>query len=537
MYRILVAAILAGATMGAAHAASQADALKTYVDTLSAQAMQATGDEAALPTGLAPDAGFSPGGARAFFPAASVGWSAVEDGLRIEPWVENVTLPTFPPITLPQHAGYYLLGRQQNTDGTRWRGWVARVTLAGQLDTGFGYNGWLYSDAADTIADAALGSNRAYFLGNTQFGMPTTRVMCVDFGTHDSCYSPLAGLQLWNTTSTGSNTAAYAQRLIYDSRYGLFVAARIMNTSFGQLAGVARVNPSNGSLVTSFGNGGYYTGMSLTGHLSANVLSLNDMALPRQGTPGGTRLYVAGQGKRGNGSHNAFTFALDPDTGLLATNWGWYWYWWEGSYTGRTTAISALTVLSDGRLAFAGWLDSGDPNYQPMYLGVVRPDGSNDPGFCPGGTVSMCLVDTNANGGSGATAWEYKPYSTPVALAQTRAGDLIVADRFRDYGFAAVAPISNVHQRVRQYTGTGFPQVKDSRALDLGASASTTRWSRPFGLWVGGTGLWNYTGGTGYGEEVVAMIGTRRWTNADFDATVLHLRLQEALLSDGFEGP
>lgn len=539
MFKILMAVMLVAATAatGPANAATQANALKAYADAMHSQEVQAGTAAGMAPTGFLPDTGFAPSGVRIVWPPATSGWSGVEDGLRIEPWIGSLTFPGPPPITLPVHAGYYLLGRQRNTAGTQWRGWVARINLAGQLDTGFGDHGWFYTAAASSIVDAALGNQRAYFLANAQFGVPTTQVLCVDFANNDACYSPLAGIQLWNASPAGPNTAAYGQRLLYDSRYGLFVAARVINTNNGELAGIARIRATDGSLVESFGGGGYYIGMSLTADWNENEVSINDMAMPRQGISGGTRLYVAGQGKRYDGGRHGFTFALDPESGSFSTNWGWYWYWWTGTFAGHTSAISALTVLSDGRLGFAGWVESDDPDYRPSYLGTRMPDNGDDPNFCATPAAPMCVVDPAASGGSGANAWSYKPHSLPVALAQTRSGDLIVAERFRDYGFGPEAPIANVHQRVLQYSGTGVPQVKATRVLDPVASTSTGRWSRPFDLWVGGTGGWNATTGSGIGDEVVAMLGTRRWTDTDFDATVLHLKLQSDLLSDGFEGP
>ena len=531
---ILAAWALVLATPLGARAASHAEALKIYADTQHAQAQAGGG---AAPTGFLPDTGFAPNGSKAFYPPQESGWSLVEDGLRVEPWVGELVIPGPPPVTLRFHSGYYLLGRQQNAAGNQWRGWVARVGLNGQLDTGFGSSGWLYTPAMDAVVDAAMGEGRAFFLGNFLAGYPMTRVLCLDLDTEESCFSPFAGIQQWNISASGPNTAAYAQRLLHDSRYGLFVAARVMNNASGQLAGIARIRASDGMLVESFGASGYYTGMSPTGHWTQNEVSLNDLAIPRAGTPGGTRLYVGGQGKRANGNQNAFTFALGPDSGTLASNWGWYWYWWNGDFAGQTAAISALSVLPDGRLAFAGWVNSAQSTYRASFVGVLLPDHGNDPAFCQGDSLSMCLLDVLVNGGSGANAWEYRPHSTPVAIAQTRSGDFILADRFQDNGFGPQPPIPNVHQRVRELPFASIRQVKATRELNFVAASSETRWSRPFDLWLGGTGHWSSSTGSGIGEEVIAMIGTRKWNGTDYDATMLHLNLQSELLSDGFEGP
>ena len=539
MIRSFLLAAVTVLAFGAAHGADRADALKTYADTLAQQAQAAAAP--AQPSTIVPDPEFGNTGMKSFWPPSTADWSSVEDGLRVLPWVRQVTYPGPPPATFPIHGGYYVLGRQQNAAGDRWRGWVARVSLEGTLDTTFGTAGWLYSDSADTIVDAAMANGRAYFLGNVVFGVPATRVICLDLASGDNCYSLLAGIQTWHITAATTHTGAYAQRLLHDSRYGLFIAARITDTTHGQLAGIARIDADTGGLITSFGDGGYYIGMSIAGHWTQNEISINDLAIPPQGTPGGTRLYAAGQGKRASGDHDAFTVAFDPVTGAKAINWDWHWYWINGTaFDNQKNAISALTVLDDGRLAYAGWTESTDSAYRPMYLGVVKPNGSQDATFCPGSSASLCLVDRrhDINIG-GVPISSYVPHSLPVALSSSHSGHLIVAERFRDNGFnSAYPPINHVHQRVSEYTGTGNPSRVSTSVLDYPASTSTTSdgwWSRPFSMWVGGTGLW--LGDEGAGQEVIAVAGTRKWIAIDFDATLGHLLLQSELLSDGFEGP
>lgn len=536
MLRAIVFAVLGVVSINSAYAATETDALKIYANALYTEAVAADAGDAE-PSALLPDPGFSASGMKAFWPTPTNGWSSVEDGLRVVPWVRTILFPTFS----QEHAGYYVLGRQKNTAGNEWRGWVTRISLTGVIDTTFGSSGWIYSNSGSTITDAALGENRAYFLANfTLAGVPLTRVLCVDLSTGTSCFTGFQGIQSWDATTAGPNTGAVAQRLLYDSRYGLFVAARVRNTDHGYMAGVARINASDGSAVSGFGTGGYLTIMSISGDWTDNEVNINDLTIPKAGTPGGTRLYVAGQGKRANGNFNAFTLGLNPATGSTATNWGWYWHWFTGpEYDNQKSAISALAVLDDGRLAVAGWAETTDPNYRPMYLGMIRADHTSDPNFCPDSNW-VCLVDIRASGGTFPFTWSYVPFTLPVALSQTRNGDLIVADRFRDNGYSLLfEPINHVHQRVSQFSGSGLPQLKSSRVLDYPAMSGDNAdwWSRPFGMWVGGTGSWDGSQGSGTGEEVIAVVGTRKWTNDDYDATLSHLLFQSELLSDGFEGP
>jgi len=47
------------------------------------------------------------------------------------PWVESVLIPGPPPVMIPMHRGYYLLGRQKSSDGSQWRAAIARIKIDG----------------------------------------------------------------------------------------------------------------------------------------------------------------------------------------------------------------------------------------------------------------------------------------------------------------------------------------------------------------------------------------------------------------------
>lgn len=493
-------------------------------------------DGTATPSDLTLDTAFNTSGMKAVWPAAQSGWSSTEDGLRVFPWTGPVTLPTNPPVTMTTHKGYYVIGKQKNSAGDGWRGWITRVKLSGDVDTSFGTDGWLFTNTQDDIIDAAVGGNKAYILSNILSGTaapPVTRVICVDLtaATGNSCFAGFGGTLGWGTSTAGPRTAAYGQRLAYDSRYGLFVAARIMNNTRGQELGIAKISADTGSLVTAFGDGGYNISLPAWGEAGGNAeISINDLAIVPDGTPGPLQIYVAGQLKRNTTDHDGFIVAIGMTSGAIAAGWDWNSYYYEDDNTGnRKDAITAITVLRNGKVAFAGWSETDDAGVTPMILGRLNRNGSYDSTFCAGNPnrgVRACRMDQSGPYDA--------PVSLPVAIAERRQSrDLVVAERFRnneDHNGD-----DHNYQAVRQFGASG--NVQHARqALDYGAANGITRWSRPFGLWIGGTGVWDGANNTGRGAEVVAVVGTRRWNGPDFDATVSHLVATDSIFADAFGG-
>jgi len=544
MFKSLLFAACATLAVGAAHAADD-DFVKQSIDATRPSQIDLAPDGTAVPSDLTLDTAFGAGGLKAIWPPeGQAGWSLAEDALRVFPWVGQITIPGPPPIVYSGHKGYYLVGKQKNTAGDAWRAWITRVNLAGALDTTFGTDGWIYGNAQDDIVDAAVVGDKLYLLSNIWAGTaapPVTRVACknLDTATGSDCFPVLGGVQTWGATAAGPRTAAYGQRLAYDSRYGLFVAARVMNNDRGQELGIARISADDGSLVTAFRDGGYNIGLPAWGEASGHAeISINALAITPTAAPGPIRLYVAGQLKRTDADHDGFIIGMSPVNGTTAAGWSWNDYYYEGdNASSRKDAITAITVLRNGKVAFAGWSESDSPSVRPMMMGRIHNDGGYDAGFCannPNRGARACLVDPPFSTGAPYFA-DYEPFSWPVALAERRQNrDLVVAQRFQNSGGTPEEPDDNHVRTLVQQFGANGNRLHAGRTIDIAGGGSTV-WSRPFDLWMGGTGLWNGAEG-GLGEEVIAIAGTRLWSGNDFDATLTHLRATDSLFADAFGG-
>jgi hypothetical protein len=533
----MLLAIAAASAAGAAQAAVDDDALKQSID--ATRPLQVDLDPAGslVPNDLSLDLDFNGGGLKSIWAPAPVGWSETDDGVRAFPWVENVTVPGPPPVTVPSHKGWYVIGKQKNTAGDGWRVWIARFNTGGMQDASFGTDGWIYGNAQDDIVDAVIVGHKAYILANIFSGTaapPATRVSCKDLGTPtgSDCFPALAGVQTWGATAAGPRTAAYAQRLAYDSRFGLFVAARVINNNRGQEVGIARISADDGSLVTEFRDAGYNIGLPTWADPTQAEVSVNALVVTPAGYPGGTRLYVAGQMKRTANDHDGFILGLGPTNGATSTHWNWndQSYWYEADNTDyRKDAISALTVLRNGKIAFAGWSESDQADTRPMMMGRVASDGTYDASFCAGNAnrgARGCLVDPPRTYSGPILIGSYKPESTPVAIAERAMNrDLVVAQRFVDNGGTTLFPDDHrVRTLVQQFAASGN-HAHAARTIDYAALGAGDQWGRPFGMYLGPAGL---------EPEVLAVVGTRHWSGVDYDATLSVLVATDTIFANPF---
>lgn len=546
MFKPLLLAICAALLTGAAHATPDDDFVKESIDATRPARIDLAPDGSVAPHDLSLDTDFDPTGSKSYWPPATTGWSATEDSLRVFPWVGTITFPGSPPISYTGHKGYYVVGKQKSSDGTQWRGWIARVNLAGSLDSTFGTNGWIYTIGQDDIVDAAIVGAKAYLLTNiwsTTAAPPATRIGCIDLATPtgSDCFPALAGVQTWGASAAGPRTAAYGQRLVHDSRYGLFVAARIINSDRGQEVGIARVNADTGALVTEFRDGGYNIGLpTWAGPTGQVTVQVNDMVVTPADYPGGTRLYVAGQARRSDADWDGFILGLGPTNGTTSSGWNWNTktlHYEHDNTDYKQDNVTALAVLRNGGIVFAGWSETDDAAVRPMIMGSFKADGGPDTSFCNGNAnlgLTACLVDPPYSTGLPLLI-DYKPFSWPVALAERRQNrDLVVAQRFQNNGGSLAFPDDHrVRTQVQQLSANGN-RIHASRTIDIPGSGSTL-WSRPFGMWMGGTGLWSSTEG-GLGEELIAIVGTRQWSANDYDATLSQLRATDSIFADAFGG-
>lgn len=505
--------------LAAAHAqpaTSWEDTIKESIDATQHRDMPAAPDGTLVPSDLSLDPGFLPW---VIYSPPIVGATDIEDGLRTFPY----TTCTAPPIILCSHSGYYIAGRKKNDDGT-WRSSITRRKSDGQPDPSFGSGGWQYpSTAALAVADAAIGAGRIYILSTVDLGgVPVMRATCTDLTSGGSCFAGFGGIITFGATSSGAIRSAWAQRIIYDSRYGVFIAGRIYTVARGWEIAIARLDPDTGALNTEFRGDGTNTGLPGWAAQTDSSIEVYDMAVVPNGTPGGERLYVAGTLKIDATDSDGFVVGMSPTTGATSTGWGWNNYYYESDNSGyKKDAITAITVLRNGRLAMAGWSETDIASERVMFLARAKADGSQDTAFCADGSnFGICRSPVRAL--IGVTNDDF-----PVAIAE-RAGnrDLVIAlktkSRTGDYH-----PVQAVHQLNSRGT-----QVHASQTMEWGAASGTTQWARPFGMWVGNIGslLLQTT------NEVVTVVGTRKFNATDCDATLTQLIANDSIYADQFGG-
>lgn len=524
MIRQLAFAALAALACAAVHAGGSGDSSGSPAAGPGAMLQP---DLLAAPSDLTLDADFDGNGKLAIIPPVQPGWSDVQGGRQVAPWIESIPAPSFPVLL---QRGYYLIGKQQNAAGNQYRAWIGRVNMQGELDTSFGTNGWIFGIGQDDIIDAVVVDDKAYVLGNIwasggESAPPRVRVNCIDLttATGSNCFPPLAGTVGFGA-GTGYRVAAYGQRIIHDSRYGLFVAARVIHSPLGDSIGIARLDADTGSLVSEFGpEGGYGVAFPPWADKTGLIdIKIHDMMVTPAGYPGTPRLYLAGAAGQDPTAHDGFLVAGSPDDGHSPEGWGWKDIAYEddnmGSY--RDDAVTALAVLRNGKVAFAGWSATDDPDLSPMIMGRFNEDGSYDASFCAGNPNRnnwACMVEQHIDE-------FYWPQTVPVALAEREENrDLVVALRSQNNG---TAPPTNVLTRLEQYSANG--NVLHA-AINLDYTVNTP-WSRPFAMWMGRTGV------LFSGEERIAVIGTRRRGSSTFDGVMTHLKATDSIFADQFGG-
>lgn len=488
--------------------------------------------------GLEFDTSFNGTGMKSVEPLSGSGWSNIEGGIRAFPWTGSITIGS-PPVTLPVDLGYYVATRQKNDAQSLERVMVTRLNLDGTIDTSFGTSGWMQADYSSTsIADVALGQyDELYILHAGE-----KRVGCYRLessGTGSFCHNPINSGKLSYPLS-GARTAATPVRLLYDKRYGLYVAAKITNSTRGTELAITLMEPagptgtSGGSPVTSFGSSGHMIGLPSWAPPSGVTASINAMTLTPASATGGQRLYVGGQVSRTTPDSDGFILGLNPTTGVTISGWDWKAIFHETDNTGyKGDAVSALTVLRNGssyggKLVYAGWSETDNAQAQPMIIGRFTSDGVWDTSFCAGNanySSSSCVVDPPRVG----FGFIHTPSSIPVAIVERPNRDLAVAQRFQQNGGLFGNTDHHVRTLVQQFSEDGN-RLYSERSVDYpGSSTSSANWwSRPFDMVKAGAV-----------SNGLVLIGTRQWNSTDFDPTVTVLKggdeAHVCLFSDGLE--
>ncbi|HET9032027.1 MAG TPA: hypothetical protein VFN25_03880 [Dokdonella sp.] len=514
-YILLAAAWMLPLAAAPAQAATPWDVIvKESIDATQPIDIPTSPDGTATPSDLTLDTSFLNTGMISVYPIpAPPNATTIEDGLRVFPNIVCSGLP----ILLCDHRGYYVVARVKNTDGS-WQSAITSRKADGTLDLAFGTAGWMYPSTHLTeVVDAAMASGRMYILSTVDIvGIPMMRVTCTDLATGSNC-SGFAAVISFGATSGGSIRSAYARRIVYDSRYGLFIAGRVWTVARGWEVAIARLNADTGALVTEFRGDGTNIGLPSWSMQTNSAADVFDLKVAPSGTPGGERLYVAGIVNRNAIDVDGFVLGLNPNNGFTATSWVGIYY--ESDNIGsKQDAATAITVLRNGKVAVAGWSETDTAGERSMILGRLDSDGNYDPSFCTGGPACKRndpwpnVVDDDL----------------PTAIAE-RSGnrDLVIALKHR----RPAANDPRPRQLVVQYSANG--NVKHAqRTLDFPAASGVTAWSRPFGMWVG-----NIAPLFSPENEVVVVTGTRLYTATDYDATLSQMFANDSIFADQFGGP
>ena len=534
MLKQLVLVALAAGLFGQVHASPQNDFDLPFPG--GAQALEASAvlAEPDGPSDLAKDPVFGPSGRRTFGGISVAGMKRVSETVRVVPWVERVPNGG---STILRHVGYYVIGKQIDSDGERWRAWITRVNLSSTMDSTFGINGYLFTELQNDIADAVVVDHKAYFLTSTyrlSSFANVTRVICIDLTTAagDACFDTAADYQNWGISPISNRRAAYGQRLLYDGRHGLYVAARIKTSGIGDQIGITKLDLADASRDKSFADNGYFVGLPSWAAASDVVAAVDALAMTPAGVPGTIRLYVGGRASRSASQTDGYILGLDPVTGNIAPGWNWgsraYAYEDDNNALGND-AVTALAVLRNGKLAYAGWSASFASGVSPLIMGRLNTDGSYDNTFCAGNPyrgATACRVDE---------VGPDQPASLPVGLAERRQNrDLLVAMRRQDTSSASTVD-RYVHQELRQYSASGNT-LHAKASVFISANGGQTPWCPAHGVWMGGTGWWDDDLGTGVGEEVVAMIGDWRFMPDSQSGTLAHFVTTDSIFADQFGG-
>ncbi len=492
--------------------------------------------------GLEFDTSFNGTGMKSVEPLSGSGWSNIEGGIRAFPWTGSVMIGS-PPVLFPVDLGYYVVTRQKNDAQSLERVMVTRLNPDGTMDTSFGTNGWMQADYSSTsIADVALGQyDELYILHAGEKRVGCYRLEST--GSANFCHNPVTGGKL-SYPLTGTRTAATPTRLLYDKRYGLFVAAKITNSDRGTELAITLMEPagatgtSGGHPVSSFGSSGHVIGLPSWAPATGVTAAINAMTLTPASATGGQRLYVGGQVSRSGPDSDGFLLGLNPTTGATIGGWNWLTIYYEGDNAGnKADAVTALTVLRNGtghggKLVYAGWSETDSAQTQPMIMGRFANDGVWDTSFCAGNanySVRACVVDPPWSGGAPIYA-SYKPSSIPVAIVERPNRDLAVAQRFQQNGGSLISsPDPHVHTLVQQFSPDGT-RLYSTLSVDYPGSStnSVDWWSRPFDMVKAGVV-----------SDGLLLIGTRNWSSTDFDPTVTVLKggtdAHVCLFKDGME--
>jgi uncharacterized delta-60 repeat protein len=269
---------------------------------------------------------------------------------------------------------------------------LALYKANGTLDTIFGINGVCipFIGSNDTINGVAIDGNDILVAGsvNGQFAL---MAFSLSSGVHDTTFG--TGGVAYLPASVTAGTSDYAQSVVVQSNGTILVSGQVN----GQLV-VAEYN-SDGTINTSFGNGGVFTVPGVT----LNSANTTDGSLAVQGNG---EIIVGGSGQDSNNGSDLSLAEIQPNlvTAKLVTTFG------NNDNGTGTSGVAANNVggsdiltsitLDNGQILAAGYStpNTNDANYPTQFiLTLYNPDGTVDTSFGNQGTLTTQFSPSNSS--------------------------------------------------------------------------------------------------------------------------------------------
>jgi len=402
-------------------------------------------------------------------------------------------------------AGWYLMAAHERTDSYLDAA-VIRVRPNGLQD-----GVWLVPTPMTVINDATYDpvGRKFYFVGRAKPpSLPSTdfAVTCVDIDSPPEP-GPCAGFGVNGTVLISFNLGGagndVATRVVVRRNIGLIVAGTAELTDHREVIAVAALYRATGALVSSFGTGGRYTHFIDNG-ASNKFVKVHAMALSND-PDAQARIYIAGDYSVNAAltDYDGYVLALNalagtPDASFdgngirpVALNLG------DCGQGVCKDSVTAIAVLATGRLALAGW--SGDNDEWRLMMGRLRRDGSLDDRFS----------------GGGLTAYDAGDFRPRAIAERPNTRDLVVAGDAR-----AFDPLITF-QLVAQFEGDSI-RLHTSNYARFRANTPALEYSSVAGLLVD--------------ADSTLVVGSRRWSATDWDATLFRTLTNDTIFSDHFGG-
>ncbi len=410
---------------------------------------------------------------------------------------------------------------------------VLKLNDAGTPISSFGTAGWRQITLPSSwisLNNATFGANsallgrdykRAYFVGSVLRGTAPNRhtdmgVLCFDFTVSDGrCAGwPSSSVSYVGFDHGGSNYD-WGDVIAFDPDGYIYVAGVVTNAQ-GTAVGVARLHAASGALDTSFnGTGKRSYVFNYASNGGAYAPKVTSVAFAPAGSPGGKFLYVGGSFQSSNGSRDGFVLQVAPASAAYRMKQILY---ENDNPFYMSDEVTALTVLADGKVAFAGWSETDSSNFPALLLGRIQPDFFYDSTFCGYG---VCAYAQN-----GSLLVSQVRNIRPSAIGERQpSGDLVIALNGEQRVNAPLGPYT-ARQRLQVWNPSG---TSYRFGTDLSYFATPGHFEN---AWAAGMEV---------DGSAVLLSGWRRYGDTDTDVTVSSLLITDpppsvSIFKDGFEG-